>query len=65
MINIFKNSKVDYLSNTVPYKSRYPNRSDIEVFSMTLKKNFNTVKIYLIESTSQTFFYKKIFKTKF
>ena len=57
MINIFKNSKVDYLSNTVPInKSRYPNGSDIEVFSMkALKKISNTVKIYLIESTSQTF----------
>ena len=41
MINIFKNSKVDYLSNTVPInKSGYPNGSDIEVFSMKALKKF-------------------------
>ena len=63
MINIFKNSKVDYLSNTVPInKSRYPNGSDIEIFSMkALKKNFQYCKNPFDREHVTNFFYKKIF----
>ena len=52
MIKLYSNSKYDYLSNTVPvYKSKYPNGSDIEIFSMkALKKIFISAKISLIES---------------
>ena len=67
MINIFKNSKVDYLSNTVPInKSRYPNGSDIEIFSMkALKKNFQYCKNPFDREHVTNFFYKKkFFKTK-
>ena len=67
MINIFKYSKVDYLSNTVPInKSRYPNGSDIEIFSMkALKKNFQYCKnLFDREHVTNFFYKKKFFKIK-
>ena len=67
MINIYKKSNVDYLSNTVPInKSRYPNGSDIEIFSMkALRKSFLLCKNLFDREHVTNFFYKeKIFRTK-
>tara|TARA_Y100000591_G_scaffold296299_1_gene286376 strand:- start:107 stop:802 length:696 start_codon:yes stop_codon:yes gene_type:complete len=61
MIKIYKKTKIDYLSNTVPInKSRYPNGSDIEIFSMdALKKNFQNCKSKFDREHVTNFFYKK------
>ena len=67
MIKLYSNSKYDYLSNTVTvYKSKYPNGSDIEIFSMkALKKNFHKCKDKFDREHVTNFFYKsKLFKTK-
>ena len=67
MIKLYSNSKYDYLSNTVPvYKSKYPNGSDIEIFSMkALKKNFHNCKNKFDREHVTNFFYKsEFFKTK-
>lgn len=42
MIKIFKKKKVDYLANTYPLPSKYPDGMDIELFTKnTLQKSYN------------------------
>ena len=52
MLKIFKKQKLDYFSNTCPpHKSKFPDGSDIEIFSFkAIKKLENLNKINLIES---------------
>jgi len=44
MIKIYKSKKIDYLANTYPLPTKYPDGMDIEIFSKnTLLKSFNNV----------------------
>lgn len=46
MVNYFKKNKVDYLANTYPMPTNYPDGMDIEIFNFkTLEKTFYNAKL--------------------
>ena len=46
MIKIFKNTNIDYLANTYPMPTNYPDGMDIEIFNFkTLKNTFYDAKL--------------------
>ena len=46
MINLKKNNNYDYVANTYPMPSTYPDGSDIEIFDFkTLKKTYQSAKL--------------------
>tara|TARA_B100001059_G_C17829413_1_gene583577 strand:+ start:2753 stop:3514 length:762 start_codon:yes stop_codon:yes gene_type:complete len=67
MISVYKNNKLDYLSNTLPpNKSKYPDGSDIEIFSLKALKVANKMSKSISDREHVTnLFWKKnkIFKS--
>ncbi len=67
MYNYFINKKIDYYSNTCPPDlSKYPDGSDIEIFSFKALDKLNNLKQNKVEKEHVYGFWKnkKIFKTK-
>lgn len=66
MIDIFKKKNLDYISNTCPYPSTYPDGSDCEIFNFKTLKTTHT-KSYLPSDREHVTFYmwnkKNRFKT--
>ena len=59
MINLFKKKKIDYLSNTYPEPSTYPDGMDIEIFNFKTLRLANKYAIKKSEKEHVTVFIRK------
>jgi spore coat polysaccharide biosynthesis protein SpsF len=67
MLNYFKKKNIDYLSNTLPpSKSRWPDGSDVEIFTVKSLKKANKISVKRSdkEHVTNLLWEQKIFKSK-